>query len=115
MKKIISVILCLALLLPCLLGCAEKQPIEKAQERAVEIGEQYLDYEITAKEAMEKLDSISVPEAEGYEYGKTFLEGDISALYLLISRQDSTMAKVTWEEIKEKVDWIKNRDYTKAR
>lgn len=101
MKKFIILLFCITLILS---GCGASD-IEKAQARAVEIGESYLDYEITAQEAAEQLDSILVPETEGN--GQTYLEADITALSFAITRRDST-----YEEVAEKVEYIKGRDYT---
>ena len=103
MKRFLLLLLTLALLLPLVSG-VEPSPIEKAQKRGVDIGEQFLEGEITAKEAKEMLESIKVPETEGY--GKDYLEGDIAYLHLLISKQDAT-----YEDIQEKIEYIKNRKY----
>ncbi len=107
MRKIFTVIILAATLLSLLSGCGQKElePIEKAQAKAVEIGQQYLDYEITAKEAKEMLDSIKVPETEGN--GQLYLDADIGALAFQIISQNGT-----YEKIKEKVDWIESQDYT---
>lgn len=108
MKKIFVLFILLAALLT-LVGCnAEKElePIEKAQAKVVEIGRQYLDYEITAAEAEEMLDSVKVPETESGK-GTIYLSADRSALRFLIVKSDSTYA-----EIEEKVEWIASRDYT---
>lgn len=101
MKKIILLSFCITLILS---GCGASD-IERAQARAVDIGESYLDYEITAQEAAEQLDSILVPETEGN--GQTYLEADITALSFAITRRDST-----YEEVEVKVEYIKGRDYT---
>lgn len=103
MKRITALflVLCLSFLL-C--SCGEPSPIEKAQQRAVEIGEQYLNYELTAEEAEDQLDSIKVPETEGN--GQSYLEGDIGYLGFLIIKNDST-----YEEIQKKVESIKNSTY----
>lgn len=101
MKKLILLSICITLIL-C--GCGASD-IEKAQARAVDIGESYLDYEITAQEAAEQLDNILVPETEGN--GQTYLEADIAFLSFIISKQDTT-----YEEVEAKVEYIKGRDYT---
>ena len=105
MKKLFAVITLAATLLSLLAGCGEKEPIEKAQAKAVEIGEQFLDFEITGKEARELLNGIKVPETEGN--GQVYLDADIGYLAFIIAKRDSS-----YDEIKEKVDWIKSRDYT---
>ncbi len=102
-KRFIA-LLCALLIVLGLVGCGEKSPIEKAQEKAVDIGEQYLDFEITAKEAKEMLDSIKVPETEGN--GQLYLQVDIDALSYNIMYGDS------YEDIAERVEWIASRDYT---
>lgn len=88
-----------------LTGCGEDSPIEKAQKRAVEIGEQYLNYEITAAEAKEMLDSIVVPETEGN--GQIYLSADIGALGFSIIRSDAS-----YEDILLYIERLKTRDYT---
>ena len=127
MKKLFAVIILAATLLSLLSGCSERdstrtrrdrseregtgadekqlEPIEKAQAKAVEIGEQYLNFEITGDEAREMLNSIKVPETDGD--GQIFLNADIGYLAFIIAKYDST-----YEEIKEKVEWIASRDYT---
>lgn len=108
MRKIFAIIALAATLLSLLCGCGadkELEPIEKAQAKAVEIGQQYLDFEITAKEAKEMLDSIKVPETDGS--GQLALDVDISYLSFIIGKQDST-----YKEIKEKVEYIASQDYT---
>ena len=102
-KRFIA-LMCAVLILVGLVGCGEKSPIEKAQAKAVEIGEQYLDFEITAKEAKEMLNSIKVPETDGY--GQSYLEADISALSFNIAYGDS------YEDIAERVDRIASKNYT---
>lgn len=88
-----------------LTGCnAEDKALKKAQKRAVEIGEQFLDYELTAAEAKEQLDDILVPETEGN--GTVYLSADIAYLSFIIGNQNST-----YEDIKEKVEYIKEANY----
>ena len=105
MKKVFAVISVL-LLIFSLVGCA-KEPIEKAQAKIVEIGEQFLDYEITATEAREMLKSVMVPPAEDYENGKLYLESDRDFLAFLILKGKS------YEDIADRVEYIKKRDYTR--
>ena len=94
------------MLLFSLVGCA-KEPIEKAQAKIVDIGEQFLDYEITATEAREMLKSVMVPPAENYENGQLYLECDRDFLALLILKGES------YEDIADKVEDIKKADYTR--
>ncbi len=104
MKRYIA-LLCAVVILVGLVGCTkELQPIEKVQARAAEIGQQFLDGELSKKEAKEKLDSLKVPEVEGN--GQLYLETDIDYLSWIIGKNDST-----YEEIQEKVDWIAGRNY----
>ena len=106
MRKILIIVLALATLLSLLGGCGkELEPIEKAQAKAVEIGEQYLDFEITGKEARALLNDIKVPETEGN--GQIYLKGDISALAFYIGKNDST-----YDEVKKRVESIAEYDYT---
>lgn len=88
-----------------LTGCnTEDKALKKAQKRAVEIGEQFLDYELTAAEAKELLGSIVVPETE--DNGQLALQCDIDYLSFAIGRVDAS-----YEEIQEKVEYIKERNY----
>lgn len=107
MKKAIALIVSVAIMLGLFAGCGEKElaPIEKAQARAVEIGEQFLNFEITGAEARELLNGIKVPETEGN--GDVYLDADIDYLAFIIAKWDSTYA-----EIEEKVEWIASQDYT---
>ena len=104
MKKTFLLLITLVLLLS---ACSEPElsPIEKAQQKAVSIGEQFLNYEITEDEAVEQLHSIKVPETEGN--GQLYLQTDIDYLAFLILQENST-----YEKIKEKVESIRSRDYT---
>ena len=88
-------------------GCAKKTQIEKAQDKIVEIGEQYLDYELTAAEATEMLDSVIVPKGEGLGYSS--LDSSKDFLSYLISKSKNGTA--TFEEIEEQLTHIKTRDY----
>lgn len=85
MKRIIAVMIVIMLVLT-LFGCEEKTQYEKARDRAVEIAKQYLDYEITADEAIDKLKSIAIPKQDDYCY--TILSADISALVFYITLSD---------------------------
>lgn len=105
MRKIFAVIILAATLLSLFSGCGEQEPIEKAQAKAVEIGQQYLDFEITGKEAREMLNGIKVPETDGN--GQLYLKADINYLAFIIAKQDSS-----YDDIKKKVDSIASRDYT---
>ena len=108
MKKVIALLLIAATLLSLLTGCGAKElsPIEKAQARAVEIGEQYLNFEITGTEARKLLDDIKVPEVETGN-GQVYLSADIGYLAFIIAKQDST-----YEEIEERIRQIAEYDYT---
>lgn len=108
MKRKTAILLAVLVLVGTLVGCTQT-PIEKAQDKVVEIGRQYLDFEITAEEAVEKLDSIydSVPEAEN-EHGKSRLLGDIGNLRQELNPYYGSMS---YERIAEIVDKIENSDY----
>ena len=101
MKKTILVLLALVLLLS---ACREPTPIEKAQQKAVSIGEQFLAYEITGAEAREQLNSIKVPETEGG--GHVRLRSHIGTLAYMIGSQDAT-----YEEIETRVEWLRTGTY----
>lgn len=88
-------------------GCKEKTQIEKAQDKIVEIGEQFLDYELTADEARERIDSVIVPNGDGL--GFSSLDVDKDFLSFLILESKSGMS--TFEEIEEKITDIKVSDY----
>lgn len=111
MKKTFLLLLALLLILPvsaCTEAPAELSPIEKCQQKAVSIGEQFLNYEITEEEAVEQLESLRVPETEGN--GQLSLSVDINYLAFIIGKDLG--GKATYEEIKEKVEWIRSRTYT---
>lgn len=105
MKKIC--IIALSVILIFGLCSCEKTQIEKAQDKIVEIGEQFLNYELTAAEAEEKLDSIVIPETEGN--GNLYLSADKNFLSFLILKTKTNSA--TFEEIQDRVNDIKNSDY----
>ena len=105
MKKIIALFCLVVVVFSLLSACGEKLPIEKAQAKAVEIGEQYLDFELTAKEAHDQLKSIKVPDTPTGK-GQLYLVADISALAYNIMYGDS------YERVEEKVDFMSRRDYT---
>lgn len=81
-----------------------QEPIELAQDRVVEIGEQYLDFEITGAEAAARLSDIRVPQAESGE-DKERLETGIWLLTRYIEDPEHT-----YEEIKEQVEYIASLD-----
>lgn len=107
-KRLIA-LLCALLILVGLVGCGAEEkelaPIEKVQARAAEIGQQFLDGELTEAEAKEKLDSLKVPETEGN--GQFYLETDIDYLSFIIGKNDST-----YEDIMNMIQVITDYDYT---
>ena len=98
MKKTFIILFSLVLLLS--LSACGGSNIEKAQRRAVSIGEQFLSYKLTIAEAVEQLASIKVPETESD--GAFALTNDIGELIELIGDPDATH-----EEIRAKVEEIK--------
>lgn len=111
MKKFALVLTLLSMMLSIVACGKELSPIEKAQNKAIDIAEQYLDYEITKEEAIEKLDSIAVPSVEGN--GALFLEADIAALSFTIRLVNNNMFnETTYDDVLEKVEYMKKRDYT---
>lgn len=103
-KRILSIILILVVASVLFVGC-EKTQIEKAQDKVVSIGKQFLDYEITADEAHEQLDSIAIPSTEGV----SSLKVDKDYLGFLILKTKTNRA--TFEEIEERIQDIKKTDY----
>lgn len=88
-------------------GCGEKSQIEKAQDKIVEIGEQFLDYELTADEARERLDSVIVPVGDGIGFSSLDTSKDFLS-YLILKSENGTS---TFEEIEEKIMHIKETNY----
>lgn len=109
MKRTTILFLLLALCL-ALVACGgkAKTPIEKAQAKIVEIGEQFLNYELTADEAKEKLDSILIPDTD--DNNDTYLEAHKGALVFQIIK--SKTGSAGYDDVKDKIDWIKGFDYT---
>lgn len=85
MKRTVVLFLTVILVLS-ISGCKEKTQYEKARDKAVEIAGQYLEYEITASEAVERLESIAIPKEDDYCY--TILSADINALIWDINHSD---------------------------
>lgn len=115
MKKILAIFLLMTTLLAVLVGCSsspgaettpkELTPIEKARNRAVAIGEQYLNFEISADEARELLEDIKVPEA-GHKTGALCLRVNINHLIYILGRPETT-----YEEIQEDVEDMATLDF----
>ena len=102
MQKLLCLFVALCLLVS-LAGCAVT-PIEKCQQKAVSIGEAFLNYEITGKEAREQLDALVVPETEGN--GQVYLKADIGYLAFIIAKVGASYA-----EIEDEVESIRNNTY----
>lgn len=113
MKKAIVFLILAATLLGLLVGCGSKEtaaarertPIEKARDRAVEIGQQYLDFEITASEAKQLLGDITVPEVESGD-GSLFLRSAINHLVFILGRQGTT-----YEDVESEVEHLVSMDF----
>ena len=88
-------------------SCGEKSQIEKAQDKIVLIGNEFLDYELTAEEAIKQLDSILIPDIEGN--GDLYLEADKDNLSYLITK--SKINTASFEEIQEEINHIKKQNY----
>ena len=88
-------------------GCNEKSQIEKAQDKIVEIGEQFLDYELTADEAKERLDSVIVPVGDGLGFSSLDTSKDFLSYLILKSKNGMS----TFEEIEEQITDIKESNY----
>ena len=88
-------------------ACKEKSQIEKAQEKIVSIGQQFLDYELTVDEAREQLDSIVIPDIEGN--GDLYLKVDKDYLSFIILKTKNGGS--SFEEIQEKIKYIKSNNY----
>ena len=110
MKKVVALLIVIVTLGALFAGCtgektSNKEPIIKAQEKVVQIGQDFLDYEITAEDAVANLRSVLVPNA--FKDGHDRLVGDIEMLIFLIDREDRT-----YDSIERKVDYIKKSKYT---
>ena len=104
-KKAIALIMIVCTL--SLVACKEKTQIEKAQDRIVEIGKQYLNYELTADEAKEKLDSIIIPDIEGNE--DLYLTVDRDALSYYITK--SKVSRSSLSDVEKQLENIRNQKY----
>ncbi len=110
MKKFAYISFILVFICVLFVGCGkDKTQIQKAQDKIVEIGEQFLDYELTADEAQEKLESIIIPESEIYENAKLYLECDRDSLVYYIVEAKSGIGD--YKSIKEKLNSIKKCNY----
>lgn len=108
-KKIISFVLMLIFITILIVGCGSITQIEKAQEKIVSIGEQFLDYELTVDEATKQLESITIPSTEGN--GAFYLKTDKNYLgYLIIKTKNNS---TIFDEIEEKIQYIKESNYNK--
>ncbi len=113
MKKILAIFLLMTTLLAVLVGCSseaeaapkELTPIEKARNRAVAIGEQYLNFEISADEARELLEGIKVPEGDS-KSDALCLRISIRHLVYILGRPETT-----YEEIQEDVEDMATLDF----
>ncbi len=106
MKKAGVLFLALILLLT-VAACGGNATIEAAQEKVVSIGERFLDGKLNADKAIAQLDKVDIPQTEGNAC--VYLAGDINHLAYLI---DTTRTEeITMDEVREKVDWIRNSDY----
>lgn len=104
MKRLLAVALAVITLLSLLVGCGEKNtPFHKAQRKAVEIGEKFLDYEITAREAYDLLDDMVLPEE-----GTSALMLSVYITSLKIELMD---LDCSYEDVEEKVKDIKEIEY----
>lgn len=115
MKKILLMAVVFALLLS-LVGCGSDKPttaIDKCRNKVVEIGQQFLDYEITADEAKEQLNSIIVPETETGR-GSTSLRADIGMLvFMILDAKNPYSNDYTYDDIAERVSRISDTDYNR--
>lgn len=107
MSKKIALFILAAIIGTLFTGCAEKTQIEKAQDKIVSIGEQFINYDLTIDEAKEQLESIIIPETEGtgglmLNIKKDHLE------YLIIKSRNSNSF---FDDIQETIQEIKNHDF----
>jgi hypothetical protein len=105
MKKQFIITLLLSAIV--LTGCGEKSQIEKAQEKIVEIGEQFLEYELTADDAKARLDSVIVPAGDGIGFSALDTSKDFLSYLILKSKN----GRSTFEEIEEQITKIKESNY----
>ena len=107
LKKVIALFLVGAIIGIFFVGCSEQSQIEKAQSKIVSIGEQFLNYELTIDEAETQLESIANPSTDCS--GASSLSADKNFLkYLNVKSRNN---KTVFDEIKEKIQYIKKHDY----
>lgn len=103
MKKIFVIVLVIIIAMSSV-ACGQEQQtaIDKCQARVIEIGEQFLNYEISTSEAKAALDDIIVPYTEGN--GDLYLDCNISYLSFCLTLKD-------YSEFEEELNYIKSADY----
>lgn len=87
-------------------SCGKSQ-IDKAQDKIVSIGKQFLNYELTADEACKQLEGVLIPQLEST--GDEVLKSSVGHLKLLILQ--SKITGNTYDEIEDKIKDIKNGNY----
>lgn len=103
--KHIALVTAVILVLMLFSGCGGSQ-IEKARDKIVSIGESFLDYDITADEACEQIDSVLIPDGGDGAYLKSMTH---SLKMLLLKSKISNMRDLT-TEIEEEIQDIKEAD-----
>ena len=106
MKKT-GVLFLVWILLLTFAACGGNATVAEAQEEVVSIGEKFLTGNLNADKAVAQLETVDIPQTEGNGY--VYLAGDINHLAYMI---DGTQTdEITMDQVREKVDWIKNSDY----
>ena len=85
------------------LSACGKSELEKARDAAVDICEQFMDNEITAAEAKERLDGMYIPEGDDSNQA-LILRASISYLSLVLGKGD-------YDTFADRVESLKNRKY----
>lgn len=106
MKKVFAILLAFVMIFS-LCSCGEKSQIRKAQDKIVEIGEQFLDYKLTADEAEDQLRGVVIPRGDGT--GDELLIGDVWRLGVLVVQVENGYN--TFEDFEAQLEEIKKENY----
>ena len=101
-NKVLITILTLIIILIGLTGCSNSSPLDKARKRAIKIGEDYLNYEITNKEAIELLNDIIIPEDDN---------NDDLVIYICIRDLQENIENKNYNGIIEEITTLRQYSY----